>query len=478
MLFGRVRQVPRLFSKHDLDKGKVTVNNAAMSNGYPQAPRPRAPLWRQPNFARLWTAQTIAQFGTQVSLLAIPLVAALTLEVSPFEFGLLTTIEFLPFILISLPAGVWVDRLRRKPILIVGDVGRGLALLSIPIAFALDALTIWQLYAVGFIVGSLTVFFDVAYQSYLPSLVKRDEILDGNSKLEMSRSAAQIAGPGMAGVIIGALTAPVAIVVTTVGYIVSGGFVWRIRKREPEPEYHAQRTRGERGPGMLSEIREGLGYVLRHRFLRAIAATTALSNFFSNIAFAILLLYVVRAFELGAEQIGLAFSLGSVGFLLGAELANRIGRRLGVGPTIILSAITFGPAALPIALATRDIAVPMLALTGFIGGFGGAIYNINQVSLRQAITPGRLQGRMNASMRFVVWGTIPLGATLGGALGGIVGLHETIWIGTIGGMFAFLPVLFSPVRRVKEMPAPMDETGPNASGTAAVLDASAAAAAT
>jgi len=421
----------------------------------PSVPAPRRPLWRQVDFAKLWTAQTIAQFGTQVSLLGIPLVAALTLDVTPFEFGLLTTIEFLPFIFISLPAGVWVDRLRRKPILIAGDIGRGVALLSIPIAFALDVLTIWQLYAVGFIVGSLTVFFDVAYQSYLPSLVERDEILDGNAKLEMSRSAAQIAGPGLAGVVIGALSAPIAIVITTVAYVVSGGFVWRIRKPEPEPDYHARRARGQRGPGMLQEIREGLGYVLTHRFLRAIAATTAVSNFFGNIAFSIMLLYVVRAFEMTSEQIGFAFSLGSIGFLLGAVLANRLGRRLGVGPTIVLSAIIFGPATLPIALATRDIALPMLALTGFIGGFGGAVYNINQVSLRQAITPTRLQGRMNASMRFVVWGTIPLGATLGGALGGLIGLNETIWIGSIGGLFAFVPVMLSPVRGVRQMPAPM-----------------------
>jgi MFS family permease len=432
----------------------------------------RRPLWRQPDFLKLWSAQTLAQFGTQVSLLAIPLVAALTLDVTPFEFGLLTTVEFLPFVLISLPAGVWVDRLRRRPILILGDIGRGLALLSIPVAFVLGALTIWQLYVVGFIVGCLTVFFDVAYQSYLPSLVEREEILDGNSKLEISRSAAQIAGPGMSGIMIGLLTAPVAIVLTTVAYVASGGFLWRIRKPEPEPDYRRRRAAGEAGPGMRREIGEGLRYVFGHRYLRAIAATTASSNFFSNVAFAILLLYVVRAFELTPEEIGIAMSLGAVGFLIGAVLANPIGSRLGVGPTIVISALIFGPAALPVALATREIAVPMMALAGFIGGFGGAIYNINQVSLRQAITPTRLQGRMNATMRFVVWGTIPAGATLGGALGSIIGLHETIWIGAIGGMFAFVPVLLSPVRRVREMPEPIVDDTAAAEPVAGALDES------
>lgn len=429
----------------------------------------RASLWRHADFAKLWSAQTISQFGTQVSLLAIPLVAALHLDVSPFEFGLLTTVEFLPFVLISLPAGVWVDRLQRRPILILADIGRGLALLSIPIAFAFDALTIWQLYVVGFAAGCMTVFFDVAYMSYLPSLVGRNQLLEGNAKLEMSRSAAQIAGPGMSGFLIGLLSAPLAIVLDSISYFVSGAFLVAIRRREQPPEGAAVGAIGKRA-GMRSEIAEGLRYVAGHPYLRNIAATTATSNLFSNVAFAILVLYLVRAFGLSAEEIGLAFSIGSVGFLVGAVLANPIGSRLGVGPTIILSAVIFGPSALPVALATRELALPLLALSGFIGGFGGAVYNINQVSLRQAITPVRLQGRMNATMRFVVWGTIPLGATIGGLLGSVIGLRETILVGAIGGLFAFLPVLLSPVRRVIEMPAPVTDE-PVAESVAQALDA-------
>ncbi len=415
----------------------------------------RPPLWRHPDFVRLWTAETISQFGTQVSLLAIPLVAALVLQVPPFEFGLLTAIEYLPFLLVSLPAGVWVDRLRRRPILIMADLGRAAALLSIPVAHVFGLLTIWQLYVVAFVTGCLTVFFDVAYQSYLPSLVEREDIIEGNSKLEISRSAAQIAGPGMAGVAIGVLTAPVAIFLDSISYVVSGAFVYRIRRPEPQPETVANSSEpGRRGAAMAAEIGEGLRYVLTHRYLRNIAATTATSNFFGNLAFAILILYLVRDFALSAEAIGVAFSIGSVGFLLGALLANRIARRVGVGRTIVLSTLIFGPAALPVALATPELAVPAVALTGFLGGFGGAIYNINQVSLRQAITPSRMQGRMNATMRFIVWGTIPVGATIGGILGELIGLRETIWVGAIGGLMAFLPVLLSPVRHIRDMPAP------------------------
>jgi MFS family permease len=411
-------------------------------------------LFRHRDFVKLWSAETISQFGTQVTLLALPLIAATTLKVSPFEFGLLATIEFLPFILLSLPAGVWVDRLRRRPILIAGDLIRGAALVTIPIAFSLDALTIWQLYLVAFVNGCATVFFDVAYQSYLPSLVDRDRIIDGNAKLETTRSAAQISGPGIAGFLIGAVTAPIAILVDSVSFLLSAGFMVAIRRHEEQPEVVVDEH--GKGPSMRSEIAAGLRYVGGHRFLRSIAATTGLSNLFSQISFSILVLYLVRELTFTPELIGLAFSIGSIGFLLGALAAVRVGRRFGVGPTIVGSMFITGPAGLLVAIAPRETAFGFVAASVFIGGLGGAIYNINQVSLRQAITPERMQGRMNATMRFVVWGTIPVGATLGGFLGGVIGLHETIWIGAIGGLFVFLPVLLSPVRSIGAMPAPAE----------------------
>jgi MFS family permease len=412
---------------------------------------PSRSLFRHPDFVKLWSAETISQFGTQVTLLALPIIAATTLNVTPFEFGLLSTIEFLPFILLSLPAGVWVDRLRRRPILIAGDLIRAAALVSIPIAFALNALTIWQLYIVGFINGCATVFFDVAYQSYLPSLVDRHKIVDGNAKLETSRSAAQITGPGVAGVIIGAVTAPYAIAVDALSFIGSAFFMFAIRRDEPAPEPRLN-EHGER-PSMRSEITEGLRYVSGHRLLRSIAATTGLSNFFNNILYAILILYLVRELSVTPQLLGLAFSLGAVGFLVGALIANRVATRFGVGPAIVGAVMIAGPAELLIPIASADLAVPLVAASVFLGGIGNVVYNINQVSLRQAITPERMQGRMNATMRFIVWGTIPIGSIMGGTLGGLIGLHETIWIGAIGGVFVFLPVFFSPVRRLRTIPA-------------------------
>jgi len=412
-------------------------------------------LLRHPNFVKLWSAQTISQFGTQVTLLALPIIAATTLNVTPFEFGLLGTIEFLPFILLSLPAGVWVDRLPRRPILIVGDLVRAAALISIPVAFALDALTIWQLYVVGFINGCATVFFDVAYQSYLPSLVDRDQIVDGNAKLQTSQSAAQISGPGVASVLIGTLAAPFAIALDALSFVASALFMFAIRRHETAPEPRLN-ERGER-PSMRSEISEGLRYVGGNRLLRSIAATTGTSNFFGNIGQSILILYLVRQLSFTPELLGLAFSVGSVGFLVGAVVANRVATRFGIGPTILGSTFISGPSMLLIAIAPRDLAAPLVAASGVLGGLGVAIYNINQVSLRQAITPERMQGRMNATMRFIVWGTIPIGSILGGFLGGAIGLHETIWISAIGGLFVFLPILLSPVSALKRIPEPEPE---------------------
>jgi MFS family permease len=415
-------------------------------------------LIRHRDFVKLWTAETISVFGTQITLLALPLIAATTLNVTPFEFGLLGAIEFLPFILLSLPAGVWVDRMRRRPILIAGDIVRAVALLSIPIAFALDVLTIGQLYLVGFINGCATVFFDVAYQSYLPALVDRDQIIDGNSKLETSRSAAQIVGPGIAGFLIGAISAPFAILVDSVSFVASALFLGVIRRQESKPE--RQVDEHGRGTSMRTEIAAGLRYVGGHRYLRSIAATTGSSNFFSNILFAVLILFLVRELAFSPELIGIAFSIGSVGFLIGAIFAGRIGAGLGVGPTIVGSAFLFGPSALLVAIAPADMAFVFIAASVFIGSLGGAVYNINQVSLRQAITPQSMQGRMNATMRFIVWGTIPIGAIFGGFLGGAIGLHQTIWVAAIGGLFVFLPVLLSPVRSIREMPAAVEDTTP------------------
>ena len=411
---------------------------------------------RNPDFIRLWIAETISLFGTQISLLALPLVAVTLLGASPFEVALLGTIEFLPFILFSLPAGAWVDRLRRRPILIAGDLGRAAVLLSIPIAYVLDVLTIGQLYVVGFVAGTLTVLFDVAYQSYLPALVERDQLVDGNGKLEISRTIAQTAGPAIGGGLIGVLTAPIAIVIDAISYGLSAVFVVLIRRREPAPDPHVD-EHGRRRGNLLSEVRDGLRYVLGSKYLRAIAACTGTANFFTNVAFATLIVYAVRDLGLSAVEIGIVFGLGNIGAIIGAFTADRFRRALGLGHAIVVSAALGGPGVLLVALAPTAAPIPFLVASGFLIGFSSVVYNINQVSFRQAVTPLPMQGRMNATMRFIVWGTIPLGQVLGGAIATAFSIPVALWIGGLGSFLAFLPVLFSPVRSLVDMPTPADE---------------------
>jgi MFS family permease len=401
-------------------------------------------LWRHRDFLSLWGAETISQFGSQVSFLALPLVAILVLDVSAFKVAALTSVEFLPFLLFTLPAGVWVDRLRRRPILVLGNVGRAVALLSVPIVYWAGGLTIWQLYVVGFATGVCTVFFDVAYQSYIPALVGRDDVVEANSKLEISRAAANIGGPGMAGGLVALLTAPVAVLVDAVSYALSALLLVRIRKQEEAP------SRAERRP-LRAELGEGLRYVFRHPYQRTMVTMTALSNFFGQVVFSILLVYAVRELGLSAATIGIALAIGNLGTLASALTAKRIGERLGVGRTILLASCLFGPGTLLIAFAPQEYALPLIVLSMIVIGFGGILYNVTAISLIQAITPDRILGRANASRRFVVWGVVPLGGFTGGALASTIGLRETMVVGAVGGLLTIVPILVSPLRSVGKM---------------------------
>jgi MFS family permease len=400
-------------------------------------------LWRDSDFLRFWSAQTVSQFGSQVSGIALPFVAVLTLTASAFQIAALSAVEFAPFILLTLPAGVWVDRLRRRPLMIAADWGRALALGSIPAAYALGGLTLAQLYAVGFTVGSLTVFFDVAYQSYLPSLVSPEHLGEGNTKLEFSRASAQVSGPGIGGLLVNAVTAPYAIVADAVSFVASALFATGIRKPEP----HGPESREER-PKMRNEVLTGLRYVTRHPIMRPFLWQIGLQNFFINMVGALIVVYAVRQLHLTAATVGLVFSLGNVGLLLGAPIAQRLAARFGIGPTLVWGGFVTGSSYLLVAVASHNIAIPLLALAQFCWSAGAILYFINGISLIQAITPDRLLGRVNASRRFAVWGVIPAGNLLGGLIATKFGIHTAIWVGAIGGSLSILPLLLSPVRTV------------------------------
>ncbi|HET9614914.1 MAG TPA: MFS transporter [Candidatus Limnocylindrales bacterium] len=441
----------------------------------------RRTLFRHPNFLRLWTAATVSLFGTSVTQIAIPFIAAVLLNASAGEVGLLTTIDFLPFLLFTLPAGVWVDRFPKKRILVFGDLGRAVMLSTIPIAYALGSLTIWQLYVVGFVNGVMTVFFDVADQSYLPTILERDELVEGNSKLQLSTSAAQILGQPVGGGAVALLSAPIAITIDAASYLVSATLILSIRERlrsviggEPRvaageaagtPSAEAaveaeRRTSREAGDGadegrvgMRQQIVDGLRYITRHEYLGNIAATTATSNLFSNIGFAIFPVYAYNVLRLTPAAVGTIGGLGGAGILLGALVASRVQKRLGVGRTIIVTAALFGPISLLLPLSTPETAFFLLGAAFFLSSVTNVLYNVSQVSLRQAITPEHFLGRMNATMRFLVWGTIPIGSLIGAGLAELVGVRATIWVSSILSLFAFLPVLLSSVRSVQTIPS-------------------------
>ena len=406
-------------------------------------------LWRHADFLKLWTGESISLLGSQITFLALPLTAITWLDATPFEMGLLGALEFAPFLILSLVAGVWADRLPRRPILMTANIGRAILLGSIPLLARNDLLNMSTLYVIAFGVGVLTVFFDVAYQSYLPVLVTREQLVEGNSKLEGTSSIAQIAGPALAGGLVQAFTAPIAIAVDAVSFLVSAFFLGLIRRSEA-----AGHSAGKWKP-IWGEIREGLEVVFHSPILRSIAGCTATNNFFSNVRFAVLTIYVVR--ELGIEPglLGIIFAVGSVGALIGALWGSGIARRWGIGPTLIGAVLvgSIGSLALPAAQGPIAFAAAVLTLGLFVSSGSIPVYNITQMSLRQSIVPLRLQGRMNASMRFLVWGTIPLGSLIGGALGEVIGIHTTLLIGAIGGLLAVIWVYFSPVRRLMQTPA-------------------------
>jgi predicted MFS family arabinose efflux permease len=298
------------------------------------------------------------------------------------------------------------------------------------------------------------VFFDIAYQSYLPSIVERDELVEGNSKLELSRAGSSVVGPTVAGFLIEAVRAPFAIAFDAISYVGAALFIGLIRRPEPEPAKHDPAD-GKR-PTMWQEARAGLTYVRDSPFLRSIAACTGTFNLFGNIGGVVTLLYIVRELGLSAGTIGVIFAIGNIGVAVGALTGGRVAKAIGIGPTIVVSAMLGGVALAFVPLAPRDDPFWFLVIGGIIGGWSVVAYNVNQVGLRQAITAHNMLGRMNATMRLIVWGTIPIGSLAGGILGTTIGFQSVLWISAAGAFLAFLPVFFSPVRTLREIPAQVE----------------------
>ena len=405
----------------------------------------RGSLFFHADFRRLWAGDTASQLGTTVGYTAIPLLAAVTLAATPFEMGLLTAAQTLAFLLIGLPAGVWVDRLRRRRVMLAADFTRFALLLSVPLAWWAGVLTLAQLLVVVLFVGVATVFFDVAYQSYLPSLVGRERLLEGNAKLQAVQSVAGIAGPSGAGVLIQLVTAANTVLVTAVGYLASALCLLRIRAVEPEPE----RTGHAR---LLPQIAEGLRFVFSDKPLRASVACTATANLFNGAFTAVEVLFLTRTVGLPPAAVGVLLAAGGTGGIVGALVAGTLFRRIGHARAIWLVPLLTWPAHLLVPLAAPGWRLGLAATGLVVCGFGIIVYNVASVSYRQAICPDRLLGRMNASARFVVWGTIPLGGLLGGALGEGLGLRGAMWVAVAGEAASALWVVCSPLRHMRDLP--------------------------
>jgi len=385
---------------------------------------------------------TASHFAIQVVQLALTLVAVDHLGVSEFEAGLVVALTFAGSLLVGLPAGAWVDRMRRRTVLIVSDLGRAALLLTVPLAGWAGLLTIWQLYAVALVHGILTVFFDVAYRSYLPHMVGRDNLVEANASLEAVGQTIHIAAPAVAGQLIRLFTAPAVLVVNALTMAASALFIVRIRRREARPARSASAR-------LLPEVAEGVRLVFGHRLLRPIAIASTTLNLFLSVSGAMQVFFLRRVLEAGPVTIGGVFSALGIGGLAGALTARRIAGRVGQGRAIWMAAAFPAPFGLFLPLAELGWRL-WLGVAGAALAWGGVVvYNVIQVSVRQAMTPERLLGRMNATMRFMTWGVVPIGSVLGAALGEWLGARAALVVGVLGTCLAFLPLVLSPLRTMR-----------------------------
>ncbi|QOS81246.1 MFS transporter [Paenibacillus sp. JNUCC31] len=409
-------------------------------------------LLKQNDFRNFWLGHTVSSFGVQITTVAIPLIAALTMHASPLEMGFLTAVEFLPFLLISLFVGVWVDRKPKRPMMIAADIVRAVALIAIPVGIFMDILTMPLLYIIAAIVGINTVIFEIAHVSYLPTVVKKDELVEGNSKLEFSSSSATVVGQSIGGALIQIFSAPFSILFNIGTYLVSAVYLARIKKQEDAVEV-PEGTKQNMG----AEIREGAKFVFHNNILRAILIGTVIFNLFTYVIEPIFILYISRTLALAPVYIGLIFSMSGVGALLGAFVAGPMVKKLGIGKTMVTSLFLAGLVSLVIPVATLLPTLPAVILIMVMYMIDAAmviVYNINQRSLRQGITPQNLQGRMNACMRMFGMGVVPIGAVLGGWLGGIIGTTPTLIVGAIGLMGSSIFIVFSSVRTITQPAGP------------------------
>jgi MFS family permease len=404
-------------------------------------------LLRGREFRNFWLGQSISLLGDQITYIALPLAAVLVLDAGPAQMGYLGAAALLPHLLLSLPAGVRLDRVaRRRRVLITCDLARAALLASVPIAYGFDVLTLGQLYVVAFLAGCFAVLFDLSYPTVFVSVTPRDDYLEGNSLIHGSRSFSYVAGPSVGGILVQAFSAPFAILADAVSYVASALFLSRVRAPEAPVE--------EQEGTFRAQVAEGLRFIGGNTIFRPTLTAVATLNFF-NFAFgALFVLYATRTLGIGAGTLGLVLGAGAVGGIIGAVVAARIGRAIGVGRAFLLGCVLF-PAPLtlvPLADGPRSLVIAMLFTAEFLSGLGVMILDINVGSIMFALTPDRLRSRATGAFNFVNWGIRPIGALVGGIVGAWIGVRTTLWITSIGAIAGALWLLPSPVPALRELP--------------------------
>lgn len=404
-------------------------------------------LLQHRDFRWLWAGDALGQLGAQLTALVLPIYAVDHLRATEWQMGVLTAAETAAFLVIGLPAGAWVDRMRKRRVLVVADLVRAAVLAVVVAAAATDRASIPLLVAAAAAISVANVFFDVAHQSYVPGLVGLDHVVEGNAKLQATQSVALVAGPAIGGALLRVVAAPAVIVVTVVTYVLSACGVGRIRHVEQPPAPHERRP-------LRSEIAEGLRFVVHQPLLRRIVATTSISNLGAAVSGAVMVIYAIRTLGLDSVAFGTVVSASALGGLAGAFAAGRLSTWIGEARIIPLSALTFAPAGAVAPLASVLPVDPQVTLVvgGVVLSFAVIVYNVAQVSFRQRLCPPALLGRMNASVRFIVWGSMPMGGLLGGWLGHAIGVVTTLWVAAAIGAVATLPVALCSALRRRDLP--------------------------
>lgn len=398
-------------------------------------------LLREPMFRRYWSGQTISMFGDQISTIALPLVAVLALHAGPAQMGVLTALLWLPSLLFGVHAGAWVDRRgHRRATMITADIGRAVLLATIPAGYALGLLSLWQLYAVAFLTGTLSIVFTVANPTLFVSLVPEPEYVSGTSLIYGSRALSFVGGPSIGGLLVQVLTAPFAVIADALSFLGSAFFLGRIRPAEPPV--------AEPGTGSIGA---GLRFIRTSAIVRPSLLAAAMINFFNFVFFALFVLYATRTLGVDPGLLGLVLGIGALGGVLGAVVTNRLAGRFGSGLVLTAGCLLFtAPLMLvPLAAGSRPVVLVMLGAAEFGSGFGVMVLDITIGAIFAVVIPDQLRSRVNGAFQAVNYGTRPLGALAGGVLGTAIGLRPTLWVAAIGGMTGVLWLLPSPVPRYR-----------------------------